>query len=277
MTRHGGLALVLLLLALGSAGADERLEGIACRSVHLNYPAPEGTAFYNEATVARSAPGTYFCVCGFGHGYYGLQELGNGKKLLIFSVWDPGQQDDPRGVAEEKRVRLLAKDDKVRVGRFGGEGTGGQSFYDFDWKVGETYRFLVRARPDGERTAYAAYFYHPEKNAWMRLAVFSTPAGGRLLNGYYSFVEDFRRDRVSATQAREAAYGNGWVRSREGTWMALTRAKFTADANPVKTINAGLDGAKFVLTTGGQTRNSGTPLGGTLDRPPTGVVLPPED
>ena len=31
----------------------------------------------------------------------------------------------------------------------GGEGTGGQSFHDFDWKAGDTYRFLVTCEPDG--------------------------------------------------------------------------------------------------------------------------------
>src|SRR5262249_31132863 len=90
--------------------ADERLAGIACRSVHLQYPAPEGTAFYNELTVERSADGTYFCICGFDQGYYGLQELANGKKVIIFSVWDPGDQNDPSSVKEELRVKLIAKD-----------------------------------------------------------------------------------------------------------------------------------------------------------------------
>ena len=77
--------------------ADERLEGVACRSVHLHYPAGEGTAFYNEVTVDQSAPGTYFCACGWNKGYFGIQELGNGKKVVIFSVWD-SNQNDPKAV-----------------------------------------------------------------------------------------------------------------------------------------------------------------------------------
>jgi len=39
---------------------------------------------------------------------------------------------------EEKRVKMLHKDDAVRVGRFGNEGTGSQCFLDPDWKGGET-------------------------------------------------------------------------------------------------------------------------------------------
>jgi hypothetical protein len=124
--RHlvGLFAGVGLLIALPLAGADERLKGIACRSVHLRYAAPAGVAFYNEVTVAQSAPGTYFAVCGWDKGYYGMQQLGNGKKLLIFSVWDSGQ-NDPKAVAQERRVRLLHKDKAVRVGRIGGRGRAG--------------------------------------------------------------------------------------------------------------------------------------------------------
>jgi len=257
--------------------ANERLAGIACRSVHLNYPAVEGQAFYNEVTVTQTAPGTYFCACGFGRGYFGIQELANGKKLVIFSVWDSGNQNDPKSVPEDRRVKVLYRGDEVRVGRFGNEGTGAQSFLDYDWKPGQTCRFLVTAKPDGPRTAYSAFFFLHAKKEWKHLATFSTPADGKLLSGYYSFVEDFRRNRVSATQSRMARYGNGWVRDREGTWVALAEARFTADRNPATNINAGAAGGAFFLATGGPTRNTDTSLGQSCKRivtpkePPTGL------
>ncbi len=257
-----------------SSRADEKLAGIACRSVHLSYPAPEGLVFYNEVTVERSAEGTYFCVCGFAQGYYGLQELGDGKKLLIFSVWDPGEQNDPKKVDDEKRVKLLYQDKDVRVGRFGGEGTGGQSFFDYDWSIGKTYRFLVTAKPNGDRTEYTASFLLPESSSWKRLVTFSTISGGKPLKGYYSFIEDFKRDRVSATKVREAHFGNGWVRSVDGQWHALTRAQFTGDSNPATNIDAAANGERFFLATGGETKNAGAPLKGFLNREPTGLVLP---
>jgi hypothetical protein len=248
------------LLAL-VAPADERLEGIACRSVHLGYPAPEGVAFYNEATVETSADGTYFMVCGWGKGYFGIQELANGKKLVLFSVWDPAAGDDPKTVPEEKRVKLLHKGDGVRVGRFGNEGTGGQSFFDLDWKTGETYRFLVTAKPaDAGRTAYAGYVYLPDKKEWKHLVTFSTQTKGELLRGCYSFVEDFRRNKVSTTKVRKALFGNGWVKPVKGDWLPLSKARFTADANPVLNIDAGAAGKRFFLATGGDTQNKTTKL-----------------
>ena len=269
-----GLLPLFVITLAGDLRGDESLRGIACRSVHLGYPAPAGTAFYNEVTIDQSAEGTYFCVSAFNMGYCGLQELDKGKKVLIFSVWDPGSQNDPKAVKEEQRVKLLHKDPAVRIGRFGNEGTGGQSFFDLDWKPGETYRILISAKLDGERTAYSCHLFDPQTQAWRHLATFSTLAKGKLLEGCYSFVEDFRRNRVSATQVRSARFGNGWIKTVPGQWVALTKARFTADANPVVNINAGIKGDQFFLTTGGLTENKDAKLNSEMQRPPSGLKLP---
>jgi hypothetical protein len=269
------LAIAILAVVTVSA-ADERLKGIACRSVHLGYPAAEGVAFYNEITIDQSAPGTYFMVCGWNKGYFGLQELGNGKKLLLFSVWD-SEQNDPKAVEEDRRTKLLYKDEKVRSGRFGGEGTGGQSFFDYDWKVGTTYRLMVSAKVAGNRTEYTGYFFEPERHEWRRLVTFSTVTGGKDLGGYYSFIEDFKRDRASTTKVRKAHFGIGYIRNKDGKLVELARARFTADANPVTNIDAGVDGNQFFLVTGGDTKNSGTKLRDTMKLPDDPVRSWPEN
>jgi len=269
---------VVVLLALASAAsADERLAGIACRSVHLAYSASVGTAFYNEVAVEKSADGTYFMVCGWSKGYFGIQELGDGKKVILFSVWDPAGGDDPKKVPAEKHVKLLHKDDAVRVRRFGNEGTGGQSFFDFNWQVGTTYRLMVTAKPDGnDRTAYTGWFFVPEKREWKKLVTFSTRTPkGELLRGYYSFIEDFRRNKVSATKVRKAKFGNGWVKETDGQWHALARVRFTADGNPALTIDAGAIGERFFLATGGDTANANTKLRELITVTRTGK--PPSD
>ena len=257
--------------------ANERLAGIACRSVHLAYPAEKSLAFYNEVTPLHSATGTYFCVCGWDKGYYGMQEVGSGKRLLIFSVWD-SSSNDPGAQPEARRTKLLYKDERTRIGRFGGEGSGGQSFFDYEWRLGQTYRFLVTAKPAGERTEYAGYFYVPEEKAWRHLVTFSTITGGKPLGGLYSFVEDFRRDRVSATLVREARFGNGWARAAaDQAWKPLGRARFTADANPSLAINAGCADGRFFLATGGATTNSAAPLHGEIRIPDGAAPQPPQD
>jgi hypothetical protein len=255
---------IAVVLLSGPALGDERLAGLACRSVHLSYPAAPGSAFLNAVNVETSAPGTYFCVGGFHHGYLGIQEQDRGRKVAIFSVWDPGKQDDPKAVADERRVKLIAKDPETRVGRFGNEGTGGQSFLDLDWNPGKVQRFLVTAKPDGDRTVYAAYLAPPGADAWRLIAAFSTITGGEFLKGDYAFIEDFRRDRVSATRERRATFGPAWVRdAKTGEWAPLSRARFTADRNPSLAIDAGPteDAGRFFLATGGKVTNAHTPLG----------------
>ena len=268
MHRKSVVLALVILAATTTVRGDEKLKGIACRSVHLGYPAPKGTAFYNELTVRSSADGTYFMACGWSKGYFGIQELASGKKVVLFSVWDPAAGDDPAEVAPEKRVKMLHQGEGVRAKRFGNEGTGGQSFFDFDWKVDETYRFLVTARADGsDRTAYSGHFYLPGTGEWKHLVTFSTlTAKDELLRGYYSFVEDFRRNRVSTTKVRKAEFGNGWVKAAAGEWVSLSKARFTADSNPVLNVDAGPAGSRFFLATGGDTENKTTKLRETIER-----------
>ena len=259
------LALILLLFALPTASADEKLAGKACRSVHLNYAAPAGELFVNTVTVEQSAPGTYFAVCGWDQGYYGIQEKDKGKKLLIFSVWD-SKDNDRTKLDPAKRVTVTYKDDRVRVGRFGGEGSGGQSFFDYDWTVGTTYSLAVGLKRVADRVEYTAYFFEPEKSAWTRLITFSSIAPKTSLSGLYSFVEDFKRDRASLKNARVAVFDNGWVVTANGP-VPVTAARFTADSNPSTAIDAEITGDRFRLATGGDTANSHAKLRETLKLP----------
>lgn len=261
-------AICCLGLAQSSVHADERLAGIACRSVHLAYEGKDMTAFYNEVEIKESAPGTYFMVCGWDAGYFGMQELGNGKKLVLFSVWDNFKGDDPNAVDPAKRVQLIHKDPEVRVGRFGGEGTGGQSFFDYEWKTHERYQFLVSCKPNGERTEYSGFFYVPETRVWKHLITFSTITGGKRMRGFYSFVEDFKRDRKSTTMTRRALFGNVRLISDASDETAITKARFTADANPATNIDAGTQNGMFYLSTGGGTPNEAQKLKSIIELMP---------
>lgn len=229
-----------------------------CRSIHLGFQSGTAEGFYNEVRVTQSSVGTYFCVAGFSFGYFGLQERER-DKLVIFSVWDPGQQDDQNSVAAERRVKLIYKDPAVTTGRFGNEGTGGQSFFTHDWKTNETYRFAVSAKPQGQRTTFGAYFFLNETRQWRHLVSFETETGGQTLKGLYAFIEDFQRDYVSATRVRSADFGPTFVLTKSGGWEGLTQARFTGDVTPSWNINAGAREDRFFLITGGATVNQ-TPL-----------------
>lgn len=260
-----------------SIHADESLAGKACRSVHLGYPGPEGDAFYCETTVEKSAAGSYFMVCGWNTGYFGIQEIRPGKKVVIFSVWDNSKGDNPNAVDDSRRVGILHEGKNVNVSRFGGEGTGGKSMFDFDWKIGQTYRCFVTSKPNEDRTEYSGYFYLPDEKRWKHLVTFSTITGGKPMRGYYSFVEDFRRNGVSATQPRKARFGNVWIRSTDGAWQPIRKARFTADSNPATNIDAGEASGEFYLATGGGTPDRSGRLRSFVQLEGKGRSEPPVD
>ncbi len=270
------IAAALAILSSAFAPGDEPAR--AARSVHLSYLPPSDDdgylAFCNECTIERSVPGSYFQACGFAGGYFGVQELDGGNKVAIFSVWDRSKGDDAARVKDRDRVEMVYVGDGVRAQRFGGEGTGAQSFFDYDWQVGKRIRFFVEATAEENKTAYAAYIQLPDGKTWKHLATFRTRSGdtttstGKPMNHLYAFIEDFRRDTISATQIRRAKFGDAFVRDSNGTWLRLDKAKFTAsgaDWEAKDTIDAGVSGGDFYLQTGGETTTH-APLGSIIQR-----------
>jgi len=244
-------------------------------SIHLWYKTPRvSKAYYVEIAVKRSTPGSYFMAIGFKGGYFGIQELGNGKKRVLFSVWDVHKGNDPNAVPDDVRVKPLFKGKGVTVRRFGGEGTGGQSFFPYDWKIGERCAFMVEVGRDGPgRAAYTAYFRLNGDNRWKKVATFSRLSKDASLRGFYSFVEDFKRDFKSFDKIREACFLNPWALGADGKWRPLKSARFRRDGNPNLNIDAGPVKGGFFLKSGDGTRNETVKLGGTIStdgfgRPP---------
>jgi hypothetical protein len=241
----------------------------AARSVHLGFPGPEAGLFYNEMIIDQSTKGSYFMAAGWNTGYFGLQQLGNEtNKVVLFSVWDSTRGDDPSAVKAEERVEVLYSDPGVRIKRFGGEGTGGQCMAPFNWKIGATNRFLVQGIAEGKKTAYTAWIFRNDLGSWWKLATFRTFHNGALA-GYYSFVEDFRRDTASAGVTRRARFGNTWITPVTGGWTNLVNARFTASNatwESKENIDAGMAGNWFYLATGGDVKMT-TPLKSILKLP----------
>ncbi len=270
--RSAGVALLMAPSAIRAALADPPR---AARSVHLSYPAPDGDAFSTEMIVEQSVRGSYFMACGWNTGYFGVQELADRRKVVIFSVWDPTKGDDPGAVKLEDRVELLHQDPAMRIRRFGGEGTGGQCMGDLEWSIGKPLRFLVHAHVEAPKTSYTGFV--DAGAGWRKLVTFRTRTGGLPLKGYYSFLEDFRRDTRSAGETRRASFGAGRVRTLQGDWVLLHRARFTAsnaEWEAKDTIDAAVSGDRFRLSTGGDIRAS-VPLRTMLELNPLPGALPP--
>jgi hypothetical protein len=273
---------VQALLISGLAAQDAHFSLVERRnaaSVHLFYPVPAGTqvaAFYNEVTVRDDPLWSYFMACGFDRGYFGIQVNSPIERRVIFSVWDAGNEPvDRTKVATPDQVQLLAKGQGVFAGSFGNEGTGGHSHLIYPWKKGQTYKFLVTAKPDGTHTIYTGYFYFPEAKKWGLIASFRAPKAGQYLSGLYSFNEDFVGG--NGQVRRRAEFGPGWIMDASGHWTELTTAHFSHDDHGKvdrKDYDAGVIDDHFFLSNGGFLAESPVKYGQVLTRPSSGKKPP---
>ena len=237
-------------------------------SVHLGYTLPKEDVewFYNEVIVPKEGdiPSSYYMACGFGQGYFGMQNNSPHKRRVLFSVWSPYETDNAAEIPDSLRVVLLKKGENVKVQDFGNEGSGGQSYMHYDWKAGERCRFLMGIRPDGNgNTVYTAYFFDNAKGKWQLVASFRRPKITTWYTGAHSFLENFNP--VMGYINRKACYGNQWARTVDGKWVPVTKARFTCDATGHHKqrldYSGGVEGDSFFLTMGGffnDYLNSGT-------------------
>lgn len=200
-------------------------------SVHLNYRLPKDKTiewFYNEVTVPEEYDkvSSYYMACGFGEGYFGFQNNSPERRKVLFSVWSPYVTDDAREIPDSLRIKLLKKGETVKVQDFGGEGSGGQSFMPYDWKPGNTYKFLMRVRPDGKgSTVYTAYFCDATDGKWRLMASFLRPVTDTWYRNAHSFLENYNP--LMGYKTRRAQYNNQWACTNDGEWIPVTEAVFT--------------------------------------------------
>lgn len=227
-------------------------------SVHMNYALPDADIeyFYNEVTVPEGEDqiGSYFMANGFGEGYCGIQVNSETERRILFSVWSPYDTDNPSEIPEEQQVKLLGKGEKVIVGEFGNEGSGGQSYMIYPWTTGNTYRFLTRVCPDGKgNTHYYAWFLAPGDESWQLIAGFSRPLTDTWYTKAHSFLENFIPEQ--GYLSRSVLFGNQWARTSKGEWYELIEGVFTYDATAKTQVRldyaGGVDGDCFFLKNGG--------------------------
>jgi hypothetical protein len=203
-------------------------------SVHLRYEVPREQQFqyaYSEITVPEGEDtiGSFFMANGFGEGYFGIQVNSSKERRVLFSIWSPFHTDNPRDIPEDQRVVSLGNGPGVRVGEFGSEGSGGQSFLVHPWQAGITYRFLTEVKPDGQgSTIYTGWFGDKSAGEWRLIASFRRPKTDTHLRGFHSFLENFIP--TTGHIERRALHGNVWVRDIGGQWHECIRARFSVDA-----------------------------------------------
>ena len=160
-------------------------------------PLEKMTLIYGEVEVLSSAPATYFCPIlwqgGFGGaGYCGLQQQSNGRRNIIFSVWNTSPE------LPAKTVRVGAR---VSANKFGHEGVGQWTTINYAWKVGQVFRFVLTKSQDktDQNTLTSYYFFDERTKKWTFQATISSPTNGDRVRyfggGVMSFLENMTGER----------------------------------------------------------------------------------
>ena len=199
---------------------------------------------------------------------------GRVARRVLFSVWDHSsemyqERDDPRLVPAGERVEVLYAAPFVTINRFGGEGTGAQCIWDTSseetssdscWSLNVPARMLIRCQKDDKsgKSTYAAYYAKYPQDSWRHLATFRVAGGKPFDHGFYSFIEDFKRDTRSISYEREAEFGPaGFSTTGSNTcWECACKSNFTASGadferpDNIDSFPGGIPGTR-VLCTGG--------------------------
>ena len=253
-------------------------------SVHLRYEVPRDVDLryaYSEVTVpiGQDPIGSFYMANGFGEGYFGLQVNSAKERRVLFSVWSPFKTDNPRDIPKDQRIVPLGKGPGVHVGKFGNEGSGGQSYLVYPWRAGVTYRFLTEVKPEGDgNTVYTAWFGDKAASEWILIASFRRPKTDTHLRGFHSFLESFSP--AFGHIGRRAFYGNVWVRDTGERWHESTRARFSVDATGRGRhrldFTGGAEGKRFYMRNCGFFNETGKP-GESFTRESTADARPDID
>jgi hypothetical protein len=237
----------------GNSGSAESEQLLYADSVNLwfepNFVVPEPTYEEHYANAdfryafrkiipLKSAPNTYFAIIGnsgFPDYYAGIQELADGSKAAIFSVWDVGSDGgcfdcEPGTARRENQIDVLAVGSDTVVEDFGFEGTGLKSMIlDFDWRIEEEVAILVSLEHYGEGTSLSAAI-KPGEREWQFVASFYLPISKESgMPAGFAFVEDWAGS--SSLQERSALIGPTYLADQDGNGVFYSKA-YVSGHNP---------------------------------------------
>ena len=175
-------------------GTRQGCRARAARSVHLHYAAPDGTLFYNEATVEQSQRGSYFCAAGSGRAISASRSSATARR----------SSSSPSGIRGTSRTptRWRRRSASSCCTRATASAPAGSAAKGPAGRASSITRGRP-ARPAGSSSRRPSRETRPRSprtlprdgtGGWKHLATFRTLSKGSPLKGYYSFVEDFRRD-----------------------------------------------------------------------------------
>lgn len=260
-------------------------------SVHLSNwrssqgDAPRGNVYdwcYQEVMMPKESDiiGTYVMSLGVLSGYMGIQmngydENGNPKHEVLYSMWDDGSTDEDPNLPIYCQATVVDHDPQATVNRFGGEGTGMQTYYRGNhWKCDTYVQFLTNCRPETrtytttengvtqthtqQNMLVSTWFNAQDGKGWQYMSTLRLPNNNRYFDSWYSFLENYNW--ATGQAVRKGYYRNGYGRAKDSKkWYHFNTVDFghTDGGNNPGNRNDYGQGASdtetgaFFMTTGG--------------------------
>jgi len=196
--------------------------------IYFTLPKDEVNYFYSESTIVEGDTSTEFVPLNF-NGCLLRVSSGEGKnKVIIFNV-DNNFSNDPKKIPETHKTLLISKGENVSVYEFGTESfVINRGELKYNWKIGETYKFLVKIKPDGKGNIdYTAWFQPSNEKEWKLIVSFKkqkTELDPK--SNLYSFLENANPKYGHLT--RKVKHENLWVRTKNENWIPITEANFNS-------------------------------------------------
>ncbi|MGC3978592.1 MAG: DUF3472 domain-containing protein [Paludibacteraceae bacterium] len=247
----------LLFKSLTSSTADVHATNyLSSPSVHLsNWRSTDKTAIsgqvydwaYMEILVPEGGDPlyTYYMSLGVISGYMGIQVNSTTERRILFSQWDNGSTDSDPYLADYLRTGAVDYGEGVTVKRFGGEGTGTQSYLTgVNWKTGTPVKFLTNARLESfndtltsslgvdsivtrKNTLVSAWFCSDPATGWKYISTLRVANVYKYIDSWYSFLENFGPS--NGQMKRTAYYYNGFAyeHSSSPRWIHFNKVDFS--------------------------------------------------
>ncbi len=219
------------------------------RSTHPQFPS--GQAFdwaYEEVMIPGGdsiVNAVYVMSLGVLAGYMGIQVgEGGAHRTVLFSQWDSGDTDTDPNLPDHLRSTAIDTGDGVVAQRFGGEGTGVQSFRNNGafWDFGKYVQFITHCRnelatyeveengkvvtKEQRNMLVSAWWNAQDEKGWQYISTLRVANRSSFIDSWYSFVECFV---TSNGQERRIGYfRNGYAKQRTGSkkWFHMNKADF---------------------------------------------------
>ena len=203
---------------------------------------------YEEAMIPRCdsvVDATYIMSLGILSGYMGIQVGDRGKaRTVLFSQWDSGDTDTDPNLPDHLRSTAVDTGDSVVAQRFGGEGTGVQSFRNNGafWDFGKYVQFISHCR--GELATYdvvengkvvtkqqrnvivSAWWNAQDGKGWQYISTLRVANRESLISPWYSFVESYSNH--NGQFKRHGYFRNWFAKQKDGDkkWFHINQIFF---------------------------------------------------